>query len=188
MDIVRIILNGYGCEVARGIITKEDYKEMEKSDSLDNIWVKGLYKYLGKKWTRIEQQLYEYGLINGDVKVLVNDEEVIDLQSNLLDTLNGNMTSKEGWVYPRTNDVVMTTLQYQYGTIADVMFVINDEFDIRKLKFVEKEVHNDNNEVIINSLMSEIYYDDELIEFYGSSTDLTMSNIYFDKKDEHEKR
>jgi len=181
MDIVRIILNGYGCEVARGIITREQYNQIENSEALDDIWVKGLYKKLGKKWERIDLQ-QDFGIINGDLIITVNDEEVLDLSTSVLETLkfNDNFLEKEKYRYPKTKDVVMTTVQHQSGTIADIMFIVNGEFDINKLKLVTKDIHNENNEVIIESLISEIYYDGELLPFGGSKTELRMSNIYFD--------
>jgi len=188
MDIVRIILDGYGYDVARGIITKEQYRQIEKSDALDNLWIKGLYKKLGKKWERIDLQ-QDYGIIMGDVIILVNEEEVLDLPTSVLDTItsNKNIIEKEKYNYPQTSEVVMTTVQYLSGRIADIMFITNDEFDISKLKFIMKDIHNENGNLIIESLISEIYYDGEPIPFGGSETDLRMSKIYFDI-DENEKR
>ena len=182
MDIVRIILMGYGCEVSRGIITREEYKKLEKSNTLDNIWVKGLYKYLGKKWERIDLQ-QDYGITSGDILITVNEEIVVDIPITVLDTLNfnnGSIVENEGYQYPKTKDVVMTTVQQHSGTIADIMFMTADEFDVSKLKFIRKEIHNEENEVIIDSLISEVYYDGEPIKFGGSETDLRMSKIYFD--------
>ena len=184
MDIVRIILSGYGCEVSRGIITNEEYRKMEESDTLDNIWVKGLYKYLGKKWERIDLQ-QDYGITNGDLVITVNDETIVDVPISVLDTLyftNNCIIQDEGYGYPKTEDVVMTTIQKHSGTIADIMFMTNEEFDVGKLKFIRKEIHNEKSEVIIDSLISEIYYDEHPIKFGGSETDLRMSNIYFENK------
>jgi hypothetical protein len=184
MDIVRIILSGYGCEVSRGIITKEEYKRIENSNSLDNIWVKGLYKYLGKKWERIDLQ-QDYGITSGDVLITVNEEAIVDIPISVLDSVNfnnGSMVEDEGYQYPKTKDVVMTTVQQHSGTIADIMFMTSEEFDVSKLKFVRKEIHNENNDIIINSLISEVYYDGLPIPLDGSETDLRMSNIYFDTK------
>jgi hypothetical protein len=186
MDIVRIILDGYGCEVARGIITEEQHQKIKNSTTLDNIWVKGLYKYLGKKWKRIEEQLWDYGIINGDLKITVNNKPILDLPSETLSAI-GFVDSKK-YYYPNTDDVVMTTVQYHSGVIADVMFMIDGEFNIDKLKFIEKEVHNENNEIIIDSLISEIWYDDYKIPLEGSSTDLRMSNVYFDTNDNEFKK
>jgi hypothetical protein len=192
MDIVRIILSGYGCEVSRGLITNEEYEKIEQSDILDDIWVKGLYKYIGMKWKRIDLQ-QDYGITSGDVLITVNDEVVMDLPITVLESMcfdDGGACVLEdtGYVYPNTTDIVMTTIQEHSGLISDILFMINGYFDIRKLKFIRKEVHNENNEVIINSLISEVYYDDEPIPFGGSNTDLRMSNIYFDIKKNEKKR
>ena len=191
MDIVRIILSGYGCEISRGIITKEEHNRMKNSDSLDNMWVKGLYKYLGKKWERIDLQ-EDYGITKGDILITVNDDTVLDLPISVLESLCSNnkdcLVEDEGYNYPKTNDVVMTTIQHHSGTISDIMFMTSEWFDINKLKFIRKEIHNENNETIIDSLISEVYYDGEPLEFGGSQTDLRMSNIYFDTKKDEKKR
>lgn len=191
MDIVRIILSGYGCEVSRGIITKEEYKRIEKSNSLDNIWVKGLYKYLGKKWERINLQ-EDYGITNGDILITVNDESVLDVPISVLQSLCLNeddcLVEDKGYQYPKTNDVVMTTIQRHSGIISDILFITTDEFDVSKLKFIRKEIHNENNEVIIDSLISEVYYDGEPLQLNGSETDLRMSNIYFDTNKNEKRR
>ena len=179
MDTVRIILHGYGYEVARGIISKEQHKKIKNSKYLDNVWIKGLYKYLGEKWERIEEELWDYGITNGDIRIYVNDEEVLDLPISVIDTVS-DVDTKEHH-HPITEDVVMTTVQCQYGVIADIMFMLDGEFEIQKLKFVEKDIHNQSNEVIINSLISEIWYDDYRLPLNGSSTELRTSNVYFDK-------
>tara|TARA_R110002020_G_scaffold439076_3_gene649553 strand:- start:97 stop:642 length:546 start_codon:yes stop_codon:yes gene_type:complete len=181
MDIVRIILSGYGCEISRGIITKEEHMRMEKSNSLDNIWVKGLYKYLGRRWQKINLQ-EDYGITQGDIVITVNDEDVLDVPITVLDTINKDLVINEDYKYPKTTDVVMTTVQKLSGKIADIMFMTYDKFDMDKLKFIRKDIHNEDNECIIDSLISEVYYDGQPIEFGGSETDLRMSNIYFDKK------
>ena len=87
MDIVRIILSGYGCEVSRGIITKEVHQRIENSNYLDNIWVKGLYKFLGRRWQRINLQ-EDYGITNGDVTIAVNDDIVLDLPISVLESID----------------------------------------------------------------------------------------------------
>jgi hypothetical protein len=182
MDIVRIILSGYGCEISRGIITKEEHNRIQNSDSLDNMWVKGLYKYLGKKWERIHLQ-EDYGITKGDILITVNDNIVLDLPISVLESLclNDKDCLVEGGVYnyPKTNDVVMTTIQHHSGIISDILFITTDHFDVGKLKFISKNVYNEDNETIIDSLISEIYYNGESIEINGSQTDLRMSNIYF---------
>ena len=87
MDIVRIILNGYGCDISRGILTREEYTKLERSNSLDDIWVKGLYKYLGTKWERIDLQ-EDYGILNGDITIFVNDEVVLDVPISVLNSVS----------------------------------------------------------------------------------------------------
>jgi len=191
MDIVRIILSGYGCEISRGLITKEEHNRIENSDSLDNLWVKGLYKYLGKKWERIDLQ-QGYGITKGDIVITVNGEVVLDLPISVLDSLylsdNDCVVEYVDYNYPKTNDVVMTTIQHLSGIISDILFITTDEFDIHKLKFIRKDIYNENKEIIIGSLISEVYYDGEPLELGGSQTDLRMSNIYFDNKKNEKKR
>jgi len=184
MDIVRIILSGYGCEVSRGLITEEEYIRIENSNSLDNIWVKGLYKYLGEKWERIDLQ-EDYGITEGEILITVNDDIVLDLPVSVLESMD--FVDYEGYNYPVTSDVVMTTVQKHSGIISDIMFVTSETFDLTKLKFVRKDIHNEHNEIIIDSLISEIHYDGLPIPFSGSETDLRMSNIYFDKRNYEKK-
>ena len=167
-------------EVSRGIITEEEYKKIENSNFLNNIWVKGLYKYLDEKWERIHL-LEDYGITQGDITITVNDDTVLDLSTSVLESMD--FVDSEEYDYPVTNDVVMTTVQKHSGIISDIMFVTSEEFDLSKLKFVRKDIHNEHNEVIIDSLISEIRYDGLPIPFGGSETDLRMSNVYFDKKE-----
>jgi len=182
MDIVRITLKGYGCEVGRGIITKEQQKKIEKSKTLDNIWVKGLYKHLDKKWKRIELSSYDYGITSGDVIITVNNRNILDVPVSILGLDMGEqpILNKIQHNYPKTDDVVMTTLQYEQGVIADMMFIVNS-FDITKLTFTEKDIHNNKDGVIISSLISEVSYDGVVIPFTGSETDLRLSNVYFNE-------
>jgi hypothetical protein len=191
MDIVRIILSGHGCEISRGIITKEEHKRIENSDSLNNIWVKGLYKYLGKKWERVDVQ-EDYGITSGDILITVNDNTVLDVPISVLESLclkqDDCMIEDYDCSYPKTDDVVMTTIQRHSGIISDMIFVTTDWFDINKLKFIRKEIHNENNDTIIDSLISEVYYDGTPISFGGSQTDLRMSNIYFDTSNNEKRR
>ena len=41
MEIVRITMEGYGCEINRGTVDNGDYLKLEKS--FDNIWQKKLF-------------------------------------------------------------------------------------------------------------------------------------------------
>ena len=47
MDIIRITMNGYGCELNRGIVPDGNEKEIEKS--LNNIWFKNIFNKLEQK-------------------------------------------------------------------------------------------------------------------------------------------
>ena len=47
MDIIKITMNGYGCEIHRGVLIEENYKKIEKY--LDNVWVKNLFRELEKE-------------------------------------------------------------------------------------------------------------------------------------------
>ena len=90
------------------------------------------------------------------------------------------MVNLEGYHYPVTNEVVMTSVQTLEGVFMDVMFITEEEFNINKLKFIEKEIQDENENVIIDSLISEVYYDGEQIIFTGNNTDLRMVKIYYD--------
>lgn len=185
MDIVRITLMGYGCDVVRGIVKKKDYNGIKNSDSLNNVWVKNLNKKLGKI-KNFKQEFHDYGIVNGDIKVTVNDEEVFNLPISVLSSYNFNdieLVDIEGYHYPVTDDVVVTSIQNFEGIVMDVIFVTEDDFDFSKFKFIEKEISDENEKTIINSLISEVYYDHELIKFEGCDIDLRMSKVYFDIKD-----
>jgi len=194
MDIVRVTLIGCGYDVARGIVTKKDYNRINNSTSLDNIWIKGLYKKLGKRWGGIEQKFHDYGITNGDIIITVNNEELINLPVSVLNSCSfgdGDLVDLEGYTYPITDEVVVTSIQELKGTFMDVVFFIEEEFNFNKFKFIEKEIQDENEETIIHSLISEVYYDGELINFNGDNTELRMSKIHFDtgekrfqKKDE----
>jgi ribosome-associated toxin RatA of RatAB toxin-antitoxin module len=62
MDIVKITMMGYGCEIARGIITPQNYKKVE--NLIDNVWHKNLFKKL-KGETKIKTYSEDYGIIKG---------------------------------------------------------------------------------------------------------------------------
>lgn len=183
MDIVRVTLIGYGCEIARGIVAKKDYNRIKNSTTLDNIWIKGLYKKLGRQWSGMREEFHDYGITKGDIIITVNDEEIVNLPINVLNSYSfsdGDLVDLEGYHYPVTEDVVVTSVQNLKGTLMDVVFVTNDDFNFNKFKFIEKEIQNEKEETIISSLISEIYYDGNLINFTGDNTDLTMSKVYFD--------
>jgi hypothetical protein len=74
----------------------------------------------------------------------------------------------------------MTSVQTLEGIFMDVIFVTEEDFDLNKLKFIEKEIQDENENVIINSLISEVYYDGQQIIFTGNNTDLRMVKFYYD--------
>ena len=183
MDIVRITLSGYGYDVVRGIVEKRNYNKLKNSNSLDNIWVKNLNDKITKNWHSFIEDFRDYGITNGDISITVNDEEIISLPIHALrDTFEGlDWVDLEGYQYPVTDDVVMTSIQRLEGTFMDVIFVTSEDFDLSKLRFIEKEIQNEKEETVIDSLISEVYYDGELIDFTGDNTELRMSNIIFEK-------
>jgi hypothetical protein len=74
----------------------------------------------------------------------------------------------------------MTSVQKLEGVFMDVVFVTKEDFDFSKFKFIEKEIQDEKENIIISSLIAEVYYDGELISFTGNNTELRMSNIYYD--------
>lgn len=181
MDIVRITLSGQGYDVVRGIVSKQEYTKLK--DSLNNVWIKDLNKKLSKKLKGFIQEFHDYGITKGDITITVNDDELINLPISVLNSYSFNdvdLVELEGYHYPVTNDVVMTSVQTLEGTFMDVMFVTEEDFDINKLKFIEKEIQDENENVIIDSLISEVYYDGEQIIFTGNNTDLRMVKFYYD--------
>jgi hypothetical protein len=169
MDIVRITLLGHGYDVVRGIVAKKEYNKMKNSNSLDNIWIKNLNKKISRKLKGFIQEFRDYGIINLPISVLnsysFNDIELVEL---------------EGYHYPVTDEVVMTSVQKLEGVFMDVVFVTKEDFDFSKFKFIEKEIQDEKENIIISSLIAEVYYDGELISFTGNNTELRMSNIYYD--------
>lgn len=181
MDIVRITLTGQGYDVVRGIVSKQEYNKLK--NSLNNVWIKDLNKKLRKKLKGFVEEFRDYGITNGDITITVNDEEILNLPISVLDSYSFNdvnLVDLEGYVYPITNDVVMTSIQKLDGVFMDVIFITEEDFNINKFKFIEKEIQNEKENTIINSLISEVYYDGELINFTGNNTELRMSNIYYD--------
>lgn len=181
MDIVRITLTGQGYDVVRGIVSKQEYNKLK--NSLNNVWIKDLNKKLRKKLKGFVEEFRDYGITNGDITITVNDEEILNLPISVLDSYSFNdvnLVDLEGYAYPITNDVVMTSIQKLDGVFMDVIFITEEDFNINKFKFIEKEIQNEKENTIINSLISEVYYDGELINFTGNNTELRMSNIYYD--------
>jgi len=183
MDIVRLTLTGRGCVVTRGIILKKEYNRMKNSTILDNVWIKGLHKKLGKQWRGYIEDFHDYGIKSGDITITVNEDDYLDLPISVLNSYSFNdmdLVDLEAYNYPITDDVIVTAIQHLEGTVVDVMFVTEEEFDLSKLKFIEKEIHNEKEEVILGGLICEIYYDGEPIPFTGDNTDLRMSKVIFD--------
>ena len=108
MDIVKITMNGYGCEINRGIIIEENYKKIEKY--LDNVWIKNLFKELEKE-TEIKILEKEYGLIKGDIKIEVNDVTLIETSIKSFEAFVNN--EKEVIEYPNTKDIIITSIQHK---------------------------------------------------------------------------
>ena len=183
MDIVKITLFGSGFDVVRGIVSKQVYNRIKNSNSLDNIWIKDLNKKIGKKWESFTKEFHDYGITIGDITIPVKDEEMLNLPTSVLNSYSFNdveLVDLEGYHYPITKDVVVTSVQKIEGVIMDVMFVTEDDFDFGKFKFIEKEIQDEKENTIISSLICEVYDDGELIKFTGNNTDLRMSKIYFD--------
>ena len=181
MDIVRITLVGQGYDVVRGIVSRQEYNKLK--DSLNNVWIKDLNKKLSKKLKGFIQEFHDYGITKGDIVITVNDEEILNLPISVLNSYSFNdveLVDLEGYHYPITNDVVMTSVQTLEGIFMDVIFVTEEEFKINKLKFIEKEIQDENENVIISSLISEVYYDGQQIIFTGNNTDLRMVKFYYD--------
>jgi len=183
MDIVRIILTGReGYDVVRGVITKSVYEEIENSNSLDNVWNKDLNKIFKKNW-KIKKEFHDFGIKKGDITVQLNGEEIINLPIDILEDYifsDFSLVEEEGYGYPVTNDIVMTSLQTLEGTFMDVIFVTEEEFDFNKFKFVQKTIHDENEKIILDKLISEVYYDGVLLNFSGIETELKMSKVLFD--------
>lgn len=184
MKIVRVTMSGYGCEVARGLISKSDYKKVNKSSSLDNVWFKDLYKNkVRKEYKNIEEQFHHIGLINGDIKVEVDNEIIVELP---IDVVEYNLMGVfEKIDYPETDKIVLTSIQHQEGIVCDTMFVTFDNFDIDKLRVVKKEIEGNVDIPPIPSLYCEIRYDGETIPMGGTITDLRMSRLLYDTHDEN---
>ena len=136
MKIVRVTMKGYGCEIARGFISKSDYKKVENSCSLDNVWFKDLYKNkVRKEYKNLEEQFHHIGLINGDITVEVDNEIVMELPIGIVD--HNGMGLFEKINYPETNKIVLTSIQHQEGIVCDTMFITSEDFDITKLSIVK---------------------------------------------------
>ena len=181
MDIVKITMNGYGCEINRGILLEENYKKLEKY--LNNLWIKNLFKEL-KKETNIEKEVKEYGIIKGDIKIEVNGEILIDTPITSFEALVNN--KKETIKYPITKKIIVTSIQHQEGILSDTMFILDDKFDLNKITLIKKDINNKVDNTLVSALYCEIYYDGELIPMMEDLTDLRMSRLYFENSKKNE--
>lgn len=184
MDIIRITMVGYGCEINRGIVPKGKEKKIE--NSLDNVWFKDLFERLEER-TEIKKVVNEVGLIKGDIIIEVDGEIIFDTSIKSFEALVNNEV--ESVDYPKTKDVVITSIQHQEGIFSDTIFVLDDYFDLEKLTLIKKDIKDKVDNIIIPSLYCELYYDGELIPMMDNFTDLRMSRLYLEntKKDEQNK-
>lgn len=187
MKIVRVTMRGYGCEIARGIISKSDYKKVEDSSSLDNVWLKDLYKNkVRKEYKNLEEQFHHIGLISGEIIVEVDNEIKLELPIEVVD--HNDMGKFEKIRYPKTDKVVLTSIQNQEGIVCDTMFITYDDFEMEKLEIVKKEIEGKVDIPLIPSLYCEIRYDGETVPIGGTITDLRMSRILYDNHGENKNR
>lgn len=183
MDIIRITMSGYGCEINRGIVPEGKEKKIE--DSLNNVWLKNLFEKLEEK-TEIKKVVKEVGLINGDIKIEVNDEVLVEMPIKSLSVLVENY--KKIVHYPKTKDVVVTSVQHQEGIFSDTIFVLDGDFTLDKLTLVKKDFRDKVDNSIVSSLYCGIYYDGNLIPMMDELTDLRMSRLYLEKVKKNEQK
>jgi uncharacterized pyridoxamine 5'-phosphate oxidase family protein len=180
MDIVKITMFGYGCEIGRGTVNNKDYKKLK--ELTNNVWHKNLIKKI-KEDTDIEIKIIseDYGIIKGDIKIEVDGNVILDSEILTLDVLNENIITKEIVDYPNTDDILVTTVQHMEGIICDMLLVIDDKFDLNKLKIVRKDIMYNVDNPSVSSLYCELYYDGEKIILTDSTTDLRNSRLYLEK-------
>jgi hypothetical protein len=180
MDIVKITMFGYGCEIGRGTIKQKDYKKLKNLD--EDVWHKNLIKKL-KETKDIDLEIIseDYGIIKGDIKIEVEGETVLDTQVTTLDILNENIVTDQIVEYPNTEDIVITTVQHLEGVICDTLIVIDEDFDIKNLKLIRKDIIYNVDNPLVSSLYCELYYNNEKIPMTDSITDLRNSRLYLEK-------
>lgn len=180
MDIVKITMFGYGCEIGRGTIKQKDYKKLKNLD--EEVWQKNLIKKL-KEDKDIEINIIseDYGIIKGDIKIEIDGEVILDTQINTLDVLNENIVDNQIVDYPNTKDIVITTVQHLEGVICDILLVIDDKFNIDNLKLIRKDIIYNVDNPLVSSLYCELYYDNEIIPLTDPVTDLRNSQLYLEK-------
>jgi hypothetical protein len=180
MDIVKITMFGYGCEIGRGTIKQKDYKKLKNLD--EDVWHKNLIKKL-KETKDIDLEIIseDYGIIKGDIKIEVEGETVLDTQVTTLDILNENIITNQIVEYPNTEDIVITTVQHLEGIICDTLIVIDEDFDIKNLKLIRKDIIYNVDNPLVSSLYCELYYNNEKIPMTDPITDLRNSRLYLEK-------
>jgi hypothetical protein len=180
MDIVKITMFGYGCEIGRGTIKQKDYKKLKNLD--EDVWHKNLIKKL-KETKDIDLEIIseDYGIIKGDIKIEVEGETVLDTQVTTLDILNENIITNQIVEYPNTEDIVITTVQHLEGIICDTLIVIDGDFDIKNLKLIRKDIIYNVDNPLVSSLYCELYYNNEKIPMTDPITDLRNSRLYLEK-------
>lgn len=175
MDIIKITMVGYGCEISRGVIPRG--KETNIESSLNDVWFKNLFDRLGET-TEIKKLVSEVGLIKGDIIIEVNGDIIFNTSINSFEVL---INSKLETVnYPKTEDVIITSVQHQEGVFSDTIFILDDHFVLEKLSLIKKEIKDKVDNVIISPLYCELYYDGELIPMMDNLTDLRMSRLYLE--------
>ncbi len=180
MDIVKITMFGYGCEIGRGTIKQKDYKKLKNLD--EDVWHKNLIKKLKEtKNIGLEIISEDYGIIKGDIKIEVEGETVLDTQITTLDILDENIVTSHIIEYPNTEDIVITTVQHLEGVICDILIVIDGDFDIKKLKLIRKDIIYNVDNPLVSSLYCELYYNNEKIPLTDPITDLRNSRLYLEK-------
>jgi len=191
MDIVRIKLLGpEGYDVARGVVTKKVYNNIEKSNSLNDVWDKDFNKKIKKFWD-FKKDFHDFGIKKGDIIIELNGKEIINIPLSCLEGFTFSdveLIEEEGYGYPVTSDIVLTSIQQLEGLFMDVIFITEEPFDFNKFKFIKKVIHNEKEEVILNDLISEVYYDGFLLNFEGGFTELRMSKVFFDDEEKISKK
>lgn len=191
MDIVRIkLLGSEGYDVTRGVVTRNVYNNIEKSNSLNDVWVKDFNKKIKKFWD-FKKDFHDFGIKKGDVIIELNGKEIINIPLSCLEGFTFSdveLIEEEGYGYPVTSDIVLTSMQQLEGLFMDVIFITEEPFDFNKFKFIKKVIHNEKEEIILNDLISEVYYDGVLLTFEGGSTELRMSKVFFDDEEKISKK
>jgi hypothetical protein len=183
MDIVKITMRGYGCDIAKGIINKKTYDDVDRL--VDNVWHKNLFKKLKEK-SKIKTYSEDYGIINGSITIEVNDNIILDNDISVIDILGDIKTISKDIEGPKTKGLLLTIVQHQEGIICDTIFVLDDEFDLSKVCFVKKNIRYNLDNPCMSTLYCELYYDGELIPLIDSETDLRTSRLYLEKINNYE--